>query len=130
MDKRDKVGLLISFINPAEEVTKVMKRKIDLFRSTDEGFEEAKAEVLANIKERYDEYIERQIDVYSEMLSDESIDASIAFYTSPQGQEIVSKLPKVNDRLSEFTSILAMQVMQAMTPLLEYCDPEIGEEDY
>lgn len=63
---------------------------------------------------------EKQIDLYDKLLSEDAIDATIHFYSTREGQEIVKNLPKINEGLSkisfEFVSQLAKEFI---TELLE-----------
>lgn len=73
---------------------------------------------------RFDEIttdtLNKQIELYDKLLSEDAIDASIHFYSTKEGQEIVAALPKINEGLSkltfEFTNTLAKEFI---TELLE-----------
>lgn len=83
---------------------------------------------LAGLKtkfiERYDELMKRtfeeQVDLYDKILSEDAIDASNLFYSSTEGQEIISKLPRLTEGLTKITASLTGALLKDfLTELLE-----------
>lgn len=104
MTKRDKIILLL--------------KTVSINREMDSGFKELikrlPVDKLPKLKKLQDKFITRfdqltketfegQIALYDQLLSEDAIDASNHFYSTIEGQEIVSKIPALNEGLSELT---------------------------
>ena len=121
MTKRDKIKLLLQTIN-------MTKGPESGFRSLVSSLPDDKIPRLAKIKHKYlkrfdemaESTYEKRIDLYDRLLSEAAIDASILFYSSLEGQEIVSKLEALNDGFLELAKELTFTFAKDfLTELIE-----------
>ncbi len=124
MEKREKIKLLLQLTN--------MGRNVELgFRSLIEGMRDDTLPELKEIKEkfltRFDaifaEVIPKQVELFDSLLSEAAIDASIAFYSSPAGQEVVKTLPQINEGLSDLSMDLSASMAQELITELLKLEP-------
>jgi hypothetical protein len=91
--KEDKVRRLLSLNGVEAEAASMidaMLRRIETARETPPGFA-AKFRERANVKD----IVELTIPAYAKHLDDATLDASIVFYESPAGRNLVAQLPAI-----------------------------------
>lgn len=121
MNKRDKIKLML-------QSTNMMRSSANGFKDLVNSLPDDKNPKLGPIKRkflrRFDEVAqtttEKQIDLYDRLLSEDAIDATIHFYSTREGQEIVKNLPKINEGLSKISFDFVSQLAKEfITELLE-----------
>ncbi len=122
MTKREKIILLLkstSINREAESSFKNLIRKLPIeklpkLRKLQEKF-------LSRFEQLTNNTFESQVELYDRLLSEDAIDASNAFYSSIEGQEIISKLPQLNEELGklslDFTAKLAKEFISDLLEL-------------
>lgn len=73
-----------------------------------------KAKFLKKIDGFTENAIDRQVELYDKLLSEAAIEASLLFYSSKEGQEVVNKLPAINEGLSALTIEFTTRVMSEL----------------
>ena len=122
MTKREKIIILLKSTSSNRETEADFK---DLIRNLPVDRMPKLKKIQEKYMSRFDELCEQtfngQVDLYDELLSEEAIDASNLFYSSIEGQEVVSKLPKLNAGLSrlslDFTAKLAKELITDLLKL-------------
>ncbi|MDQ6684493.1 MAG: DUF2059 domain-containing protein [Pseudomonadota bacterium] len=68
------------------------------------------------------------VSIYQDTLSQEEVDAMIAFYTSPAGAAVIEKMPLVMQRSMQSTQTLMQPLLQKMLPMIEQAmrDAKVG----
>ena len=74
---------------------------------------------LDKFEERFKEYMEKHLDSHDRHLSEEAVDASIAFYASPVGEEMINASKIINELGEKLGLELAKAVFKDMANILE-----------
>ena len=122
MTKREKIILLLKSTSSNREIESDFK---DLIRNLPVDRLPKLKKIQEKYLSRFDELSEQtfngQVDLYDKLLSEDAIDASNVFYSSIEGQEIISKLPKLNAGLSrlslDFTAKLGKELITDLLKL-------------
>lgn len=115
MTKREKIKILLKATQDAHEIETGFKELIDsLPDDLLPGLHEIKKKFVARFDEIYASAIEAQIDLYDKLISEPAIDASVAFYASPEGQELIKAIPAVNKGLSDSLFNMNTKIAQEM----------------
>lgn len=89
-----------------------------------------KAMILDNFAAKLDKFIDAQVEIYDRLLSEDALDAAIAFYTSEAGAEIVAQMPKINDEVATLTENLSKATMADLLTLTSDDEPfDLDEDD-
>lgn len=122
MTKEDKVRLLL-------QSTSISKSRENGLKELLKSIPDHEIPKLSTLKQTFlnkfetvvAETFEKQVQLYSELLSEDAIDASLHFYSTAEGREIIEKLPQINKKLSEvsydFTTRLAKDFFEALMTL-------------
>lgn len=126
MNKTDKIKLLIEFTSISTDLQNSFKSKVDELNiyGEDEDVERLKQTFLTKINEKYDQFIGKQVGVYDKLLSEEALDASIEFYTSEAGQEVLAAMPKINQALTVLGVQLGKEIMEELSNLIDSQDEQ------
>ena len=126
MDKADKIKLLIEFTSVSTDLQSAFKTKVDELPiyGEEEDILKLKDKVLDKINKKYEQFTEKQVSVYDKLLSEEALDASIEFYTSETGQEILAAMPKINEALTKLGMELSKQIMSELSDLIDSKDED------
>jgi hypothetical protein len=128
MTKLEKIKLIIesaqggfnieeSFINL---ITTLPDNEIPVLKKLKERY-------LNNLDELFKESREALVAMYDKFLSEEAIDAAIAFFATPEGAQFLAAMPKINDALTEHSSKYTMLLTQKV--LQDLFDAELSEDD-
>lgn len=120
MTKVDKIRLLLDATNSSErkntfnEMTSVLNERIEIAKSI--SHDEKKVAFLTFIRDKfakkYNEVREIQVRVYDKHLSEEAIDAALAYYTSENGATYISTMEKINTDVFKQTDLLSLELVQ------------------
>jgi hypothetical protein len=126
MDKADKIKLLIEFTSVSTDLQSAFRTKVDELPiyGEEEDILRLKDRVLDKINKKYEQFTEKQVSVYDKLLSEEALDASIEFYTSETGQEILAAMPKINEALTKLGIELSKQIMSELSDLIDSKDED------
>ncbi len=122
MTKREKIKILLKATQDANEIETGFKELIEsLPDDLLPGLKEIKAKFIDRFDGIYAAALEDQIDLYDKLISEQAIDASVAFYASPEGQELIKAMPAVNKGLSDslfnMNTKLAQEMLQELIQL-------------
>lgn len=108
-------------MNDSGVTTEGFRKKVDQLplAGTEEEVEKTKAELVYRFGELYDDFNEKQIEVYAKYLSDEAIEGAINFYTSAAGEEIIRQLPKINDEQEGLSDNLRNDAMKLLLTVFD-----------
>lgn len=131
MEKKDKIRLLINFTSASGDIEETFRKKVYSFPLNGDPIEvdALRRGVLERFRERQEQYMEEQADVYAAYLSEATLDASIAFYLTEAGQEVISCMPLINDRLAKAGSSFSRDMMIELSKLLESFPLDGEDED-
>jgi hypothetical protein len=126
MDKADKIKLLIEFTSISTDLQSAFRTKVDELPiyGEEEDILRLKDRVLDKINKKYEQFTEKQVSVYDKLLSEEALDASIEFYTSETGQEILAAMPKIYEALTKLGIELSKQIMSELSDLIDSKDED------
>ena len=132
MTKREKVQLLIQYTNVQSQIEADFKKKVNMLElpHPPEQAEVIRQAILARFYSRFAAFLESQIDSYDKFLSDPAVDASIAFYTSDVGEEIIRQMPKIYEEIDKYRFTMSKAMFQDMMNILdEYHDDKYEDSD-
>ncbi len=124
MTKREKIKLLMQFTNVGSRTESSFKEKIDVMplEGSDEDIAIMRKSIMDKFKIHHKAYTESQIDVYDKHLSDEAVDTSIAFYTSPEGEVVISKMPFISKEIEQLGFILSKSILNDIVEIVDEFD--------
>jgi hypothetical protein len=93
---------------------------------SEEDQKEMRKALLEKFEEHFKEYEKQQLDLHDRHLSEAVVDASIAFYVSPEGEELLKVSKMINEECEELSFRLTQAVHEDMAEIIE---PYI-DEDY
>ena len=118
MDKLEKIKLLVKFSGAESTTLQSFRAKVEGMGFLDEA---TKAKVISNFEKGYAKYSSKQVEVYAKWLSEAAVDAAIAFYQSPEGQEVRNNLPHITQELVVLSTELMSGIFNDIIP--------VGDED-
>ena len=90
------------------------------------GLEQIKQKFISKFAEISNSALDQQVDLYDQLFSEEVIDASTAFFASPEGQQIIAALPKLAQGMADQCSATVNKLMQEM--IKDLIDMDLTEE--
>lgn len=126
--------MLLAFTNMGNTAQEKFRQQVEQIQGEDS--DEVKAEILEKFEEVYEKHTASIANIYEKYLTEETVDASIAFYTSLAGEETIKALPAINEAVMNlsitFSNAIVGILMSSYRPdnefdLGHYDEPE--EED-
>ena len=124
MEKTSKIKLLMDTTGALMDVETEFKAAFPLQANEQDLAEDPDfcifyEKVKAKFAAVYPAFQARQIEIYAKYLSDETLDASIVFYASPEGNAIARAMPRINAELNlsgeTFAKELSNEIVSAIT---------------
>ena len=105
--------MLIHYLNVGNELEKDFKAIVDsmIVQASDEDLATMRQAIMQRFDVQHKKYIEEQIDIYDKHLSEDVLDASIAFYTSKEGEQVLAKIGVISEEVDK----LSFQFKNAVT---------------
>jgi len=122
MTKIEKIKLLLLLTNVSNQTEELFRKKVEstpIDDLDDEEAQELKDKVLSDFTVNYESFMDEQAAVYDELMSEEAVEASIKFYTSSTGAEIIRIMPEINTRVANLSAKLAKKTMQSFMELID-----------
>ena len=110
--------MLLTFTNMGNTAQEKFRQQVEHIQGEDA--EEVKAEILYKFDEVYEKHTNSILDVYDRLLNDQTVDASIVFYTSPAGEETVKAMPAINEAVMELSIEFSKSIVDI---LISTCQP-------
>ena len=128
MTKRDKINLLLKSTNVGGSAQQMFQQIVGKFPDENDPMLMAfKEKIVEKFTAIQDEYVAQQIAIYEKWLTEEAIDASIAFYSSPGGQSVVNSMPHINAALLSLGMKVSEDILKELQQ--EGILPEFGGDD-
>lgn len=128
MTKKEKIKLLMNFLGAEQQTRDDFYNKVNQMElpGSEEDQKEMRKAILERFESHFQKYVEQQVALHDKHLSEQAVDASIAFYTSPEGEEIASASVKINNEGEQ----LALKFTQLVyKDIVDIVEPD-NDEDY
>jgi hypothetical protein len=124
MIKKEKIKLLIQYLDAGSNMEKDFKGVVDMMNVdvSPEDLATMREAIMQRFHVHHAKYIDEQADVYDKYLDDEVLDASIAFYTSKAGEQVIAKIPLISAEVDQLNCKLKKVVIQDMMNIADEYD--------
>lgn len=118
MTKRDKIRILLNNLRVIAGNEKVLNDLLTSLPIDATALAKIKPKLSEKFAELIENIVEKQIDLYDKMLSEDAISASIDFYASPAGAEVIEKLPKLHEELATLSMLFAGDLLSVLFEIM------------
>lgn len=124
MTKIDKIKTLINLANTKDSAFIAMKNKLTSLDLLDEEKVEELSIECDKLLERYEA---AAVKIYDRWLSEEAVDAAIAFYSSSIGAEVINNMPHIVQELTDSSMKMMTALFKKVVELSAKNPYEFGE---
>lgn len=121
MTKKEKIKLLIVTTKSSAAIEEGFRALIDAMPNVIPGLEKVKKEFADKFDKLWEVGVEDMVTLYDQLISEEAIDAAVAFYSSAGGQELLAAAPKIDKGLMELgrrrTATLSKELIESLLAL-------------
>jgi hypothetical protein len=127
ISKRDKIRLMLKInkSNPADAIEGFLIPPANAEGGIvdQEHYDRMRKKVSRINRELSAKFLDKQIDIYDSILSEEAVDAAIAFYSSPAGVEMSDKMGEIDRQLSALGMAMANELRAMLVKELQEENP-------
>ncbi|WP_394999050.1 DUF2059 domain-containing protein [Acinetobacter sp.] len=93
-----------------------------IVQASEEDLATMREAIMQRFNAHHKKYIEEQISIYDKHLDEDVLDASIAFYTSKEGEQVLAKISVISEEVDKLSFQLKKVVTNDMMNIADEYD--------